>query len=117
MISSVSGFFVPGFPKLMRFQEHHDRILKKIMPKLKQHLVRHNTVFIIFYIVKLLEALSRPCVTAGQPGGVYQSVHHEVVLPVLPGQSEYPKVPAAISAETFLHPSSFLTVVLLYTYY
>lgn len=35
-----SGFFVPGFPKLMRFQEHHDRILKKMMPKLKQHLVR-----------------------------------------------------------------------------
>lgn len=37
---SSSGFFVPGFPKLMRFQEHHDRILKKMIPKLKQHLVR-----------------------------------------------------------------------------
>lgn len=36
------GFFVPGFPKLMRFQEHHDRILQKMMPKLKQHLVRHR---------------------------------------------------------------------------
>lgn len=35
----IAGFFVPGFPKLMRFQEHHDRILKKMMPKLKQHLV------------------------------------------------------------------------------
>ncbi|XP_076153058.1 USP6 N-terminal-like protein [Alosa pseudoharengus] len=35
---SMHGFFVPGFPKLMRFQEHHDRILKKMMPKLKQHL-------------------------------------------------------------------------------
>lgn len=35
---TMHGFFVPGFPKLMRFQEHHDRILKKIMPKLKQHL-------------------------------------------------------------------------------
>ncbi|KAK7896825.1 hypothetical protein WMY93_022150 [Mugilogobius chulae] len=35
---AMHGFFVPGFPKLMRFQEHHDRILKKIMPKLKQHL-------------------------------------------------------------------------------
>lgn len=35
---SMHGFFVPGFPKLMRFQEHHDRILKKTMPKLKQHL-------------------------------------------------------------------------------
>lgn len=35
---AMHGFFVPGFPKLMRFQEHHDRILKKTMPKLKQHL-------------------------------------------------------------------------------
>ncbi|XP_068442570.1 USP6 N-terminal-like protein isoform X2 [Clinocottus analis] len=35
---AMHGFFVPGFPKLMRFQEHHDRILKKMMPKLKKHL-------------------------------------------------------------------------------
>ncbi|XP_054480389.1 USP6 N-terminal-like protein isoform X2 [Anoplopoma fimbria] len=35
---SMHGFFIPGFPKLMRFQEHHDRILRKMMPKLKQHL-------------------------------------------------------------------------------
>ncbi|XP_077400348.1 USP6 N-terminal-like protein isoform X2 [Vanacampus margaritifer] len=35
---AMHGFFVPGFPKLMRFQEHHDRILKKMMPKLKHHL-------------------------------------------------------------------------------
>ncbi|KAM9846140.1 USP6 N-terminal-like protein [Aulostomus maculatus] len=35
---AMHGFFVPGFPKLMRFQEHHDRILKKTMPKLKEHL-------------------------------------------------------------------------------
>lgn len=35
-----AGFFIPGFPKLIRFQEHHDRVLKKTMPKLKQHLVR-----------------------------------------------------------------------------
>ncbi|KAE8616565.1 hypothetical protein XENTR_v10008839 [Xenopus tropicalis] len=34
---AMHGFFVPGFPKLLRFQEHHDRILKKFMPKLKQH--------------------------------------------------------------------------------
>lgn len=37
-----AGFFIPGFPKLMRFQEHHDRILKKMIPKLKQHLVRRQ---------------------------------------------------------------------------
>ncbi|XP_061523819.1 USP6 N-terminal-like protein isoform X3 [Phycodurus eques] len=56
---AMHGFFVPGFPKLMRFQEHHDRILKKMMPKLKRHL----------------------------PRGADQPVHHEVVLPVLPGQN------------------------------
>lgn len=43
LVFTPSGFFVPGFPKLMHFQEHHDRILKKMMPKLKQHLVRHTT--------------------------------------------------------------------------
>ncbi|KAL6116617.1 usp6nl [Pungitius sinensis] len=35
---AMHGFFIPGFPKLMRFQEHHDRLLRKLMPKLKQHL-------------------------------------------------------------------------------
>ncbi|XP_061817293.1 USP6 N-terminal-like protein isoform X1 [Nerophis lumbriciformis] len=35
---AMHGFFVPGFPKLMRFQEHHDHIMKKMMPKLKHHL-------------------------------------------------------------------------------
>jgi len=33
------GFFIPGFPKLIRFQEHHDRILKKFMSKVRKHLV------------------------------------------------------------------------------
>ncbi|KAM6137626.1 USP6 N-terminal-like protein isoform 1-T1 [Pterocles gutturalis] len=35
---AMHGFFVPGFPKLLRFQEHHDKILKKFLSKLKQHL-------------------------------------------------------------------------------
>uniref|UniRef100_UPI0037E79B7E USP6 N-terminal-like protein isoform X2 n=1 Tax=Semicossyphus pulcher TaxID=241346 RepID=UPI0037E79B7E len=48
---SMHGFFVPGFPKLMRFQEHHDRILKKIMPKLKQHL-DNQEVFTSLYTMK-----------------------------------------------------------------
>lgn len=34
---AMHGFFIPGFPKLLRFQEHHDKIVKKYMPKLKQH--------------------------------------------------------------------------------
>ncbi|XP_048357450.1 USP6 N-terminal-like protein [Sphaerodactylus townsendi] len=34
---AMHGFFVPGFPKLLRFQEHHDKIMKKCLSKLKQH--------------------------------------------------------------------------------
>ncbi|XP_045064799.1 USP6 N-terminal-like protein isoform X1 [Coregonus clupeaformis] len=48
---AMHGFFIPGFPKLMRFQEHHDRILKKLMPKLKSHLDTQE-VFTSLYTMK-----------------------------------------------------------------
>lgn len=35
---AMHGFFIPGFPKLQRFQAHHERILSKMLPKLKKHL-------------------------------------------------------------------------------
>ncbi|XP_076853832.1 USP6 N-terminal-like protein isoform X2 [Brachyhypopomus gauderio] len=35
---AMHGFFIPGFPKLLRFQNHHDQILSKLLPKLKKHL-------------------------------------------------------------------------------
>ncbi|XP_026869642.2 USP6 N-terminal-like protein [Electrophorus electricus] len=35
---AMHGFFIPGFPKLQRFQNHHDQILSKLIPKLKKHL-------------------------------------------------------------------------------
>nr|XP_023697850.1 USP6 N-terminal-like protein isoform X2 [Paramormyrops kingsleyae] len=35
---TMHGFFIPGFPKLQRFQVHHDQILSKLIPKLKKHL-------------------------------------------------------------------------------
>ncbi|KAK2819773.1 hypothetical protein Q7C36_021419 [Tachysurus vachellii] len=35
---AMHGFFIPGFPKLQRFQNHHDQILSKLLPKLKKHL-------------------------------------------------------------------------------
>ncbi|KAM4553980.1 uncharacterized protein V3H82_018296 isoform 1-T2 [Fundulus diaphanus] len=35
---SMHGFFIPGFPKLQRFQTHHELILSKMLPKLKKHL-------------------------------------------------------------------------------
>ncbi|KAL0962827.1 hypothetical protein UPYG_G00345990 [Umbra pygmaea] len=47
----MHGFFVPGFPKLLRFQEHHDRIIKKTMPKLKSHLDSQE-VFSSLYTMK-----------------------------------------------------------------
>ncbi|XP_072530228.1 USP6 N-terminal-like protein [Salminus brasiliensis] len=48
---AMHGFFIDGFPKLLRFQEHHDRILKKMMPKLKQHLDSQE-VFTSLYTMK-----------------------------------------------------------------
>ncbi|XP_054027957.1 USP6 N-terminal-like protein [Dryobates pubescens] len=35
---AMHGFFIPGFPKLQRFQAHHEQILSKLFPKLKKHL-------------------------------------------------------------------------------
>ncbi|XP_033628907.1 USP6 N-terminal-like protein [Asterias rubens] len=34
---AMHGFFIPGFPKLIRYQEHHERILKKFLPKVKKN--------------------------------------------------------------------------------
>ncbi|XP_023135015.2 USP6 N-terminal-like protein isoform X1 [Amphiprion ocellaris] len=39
---AMHGFFVPGFPKLQRFQTHHDQIISKLIPKLKKHLDREQ---------------------------------------------------------------------------
>ncbi|GFS69020.1 USP6 N-terminal-like protein [Nephila pilipes] len=33
---AMHGFFIPGFPKLKRFQEHHDKLLSKYLPSLKK---------------------------------------------------------------------------------
>lgn len=38
----MHGFFIQGFPKLRRFQEHHDRVLGRLLPKLKRHLDRYE---------------------------------------------------------------------------
>lgn len=39
---AMHGFFIQGFPKLRRFQEHHDRVLGRLLPKLKKHLDRYE---------------------------------------------------------------------------
>lgn len=33
------GIFIPGFPKLLRFQGHHDQLMKKFFRKVRKHLV------------------------------------------------------------------------------
>lgn len=42
MKHAMHGFFIPGFPKLKRFQEHHDKLLTKFLPKLKKHMDKFN---------------------------------------------------------------------------
>ncbi|TRY74082.1 hypothetical protein TCAL_01582 [Tigriopus californicus] len=39
---NMHGFFIQGFPKLLRFQAHHEKVLKKFMPKLKKHLDKNG---------------------------------------------------------------------------
>ncbi|XP_032794315.2 USP6 N-terminal-like protein [Daphnia magna] len=39
---AMHGFFIPGFPKLLRFQQQHDKIFAKFLPKLKKHFDRQN---------------------------------------------------------------------------
>ncbi|XP_067391041.1 USP6 N-terminal-like protein isoform X2 [Emydura macquarii macquarii] len=48
---AMHGFFIPGFPKLLRFQEHHEKILKKFLSKLKQHLEAQE-ISTSFYTMK-----------------------------------------------------------------
>ncbi|XP_043194916.1 USP6 N-terminal-like protein isoform X2 [Amphibalanus amphitrite] len=38
----MHGLFIHGFPKLLRLQAHHDKIMKKYLPKLKKHLDKHG---------------------------------------------------------------------------
>uniref|UniRef100_A0A8D9EN47 USP6 N-terminal-like protein n=1 Tax=Cacopsylla melanoneura TaxID=428564 RepID=A0A8D9EN47_9HEMI len=38
----MHGFFIPGFPKLLRYQEHHDKIMAKFLSKLKKHLDKNS---------------------------------------------------------------------------
>eukprot|EP00057_Strongylocentrotus_purpuratus_P014706 XP_011669180.1 PREDICTED: USP6 N-terminal-like protein [Strongylocentrotus purpuratus] len=36
---AMHGFFIPGFPKLIRYQDHHENILRKLLPKIRKNLV------------------------------------------------------------------------------
>ncbi|XP_077706500.1 USP6 N-terminal-like protein [Canis aureus] len=35
---AMHGFFIPGFPKLLRFQAHHERVLQRALPDLRKHM-------------------------------------------------------------------------------
>ena len=37
--SLLIGFFLPSFPKLIRFKDHHDEVTRKNLKKIKKHLV------------------------------------------------------------------------------
>ncbi|OWF45907.1 USP6 N-terminal-like protein [Mizuhopecten yessoensis] len=47
----MHGFFIPGFPKLLRFQEHHDNILKRFTPKLRRFFDK-NDIYTTLYTIK-----------------------------------------------------------------
>uniref|UniRef100_A0A182QH21 Rab-GAP TBC domain-containing protein n=1 Tax=Anopheles farauti TaxID=69004 RepID=A0A182QH21_9DIPT len=45
---AMHGLYIVGFPKLMRFLEHHDKILTKCLPKLKKHLDKHDVHSVLY---------------------------------------------------------------------
>ncbi|XP_052865758.1 USP6 N-terminal-like protein [Anopheles cruzii] len=45
---AMHGLYIVGFPKLMRFLAHHDRILTKCLPKLKKHLDKHEVHSVLY---------------------------------------------------------------------
>nr|XP_022293147.1 USP6 N-terminal-like protein isoform X2 [Crassostrea virginica] len=47
----MHGFFIPGFPKLLRYQEHHDVILKKFLPKMRKYFEK-NDIYPSLYTIK-----------------------------------------------------------------
>ncbi|CAL1528901.1 unnamed protein product [Lymnaea stagnalis] len=48
---TMHGFFIHGFPKLLRFQEHHDNVLKKFLPKIRKHMEK-NEMYPTLYTIK-----------------------------------------------------------------
>ncbi|XP_063393903.1 USP6 N-terminal-like protein isoform X1 [Cydia fagiglandana] len=45
---NMHGLYIEGFPKLTRFLGHHDKILTKFMPKLKQHFDKYGLDAILY---------------------------------------------------------------------
>lgn len=47
---TMHGFFVPGFPKLQRFEEHFKKVLKKYKPRIYKYLEKQDIPYI--YLTK-----------------------------------------------------------------
>lgn len=45
---AMHGLYIEGFPKLTRFLAHHDKIITKFLPKLKQHFDQYNLDSILY---------------------------------------------------------------------
>lgn len=45
---AMHGLYKEGFPKLTRFLAHHDRILNKLLPKVKKHFDKHGLDAILY---------------------------------------------------------------------
>ncbi|XP_037051277.1 uncharacterized protein LOC119085120 [Bradysia coprophila] len=45
---AMHGLYIEGFPKLTRFLAHHDKIIAKFLPKLKQHFDQYNLDSILY---------------------------------------------------------------------
>lgn len=45
---AMHGLYIVGFPKLMRFLAHHDRVLTKFLPRLKKFLDKHNLDSVLY---------------------------------------------------------------------
>lgn len=60
---AMHGLYIEGFPKLTRFLAHHDQIIAKFLPKLKQHFDRYNLDSILYslkwFFVIFIERVSQ----------------------------------------------------------
>lgn len=64
----MHGLYIVGFPKLMRFLAHHDKILTKFLPKLKKHFDKQNLDAVLYslkwFFVIFVERVSEADVIA-----------------------------------------------------
>ena len=53
---AMHGLFIPGFPKLLRLQGHHDKLFKKLIPKMFKHFERegvHTSLYTLKWFMQV----------------------------------------------------------------